>query len=317
MDETETEILYYNYLIDIYSNLKKIDEYNSTIGKKEIKVYPIDMQKCNHINGIILVFINNLIKKINNYNSQLNIEINKKIADKYNKLLNLENIDDKKTLLDDLKVILSNNSIYLDNILSSNTICYNFFVDNISNFTNQYDFHCTENDKIYTLLNQTTYDNDIKAIYIILKRIMKKENKYIYIKFPRYLSLKALLIRIIDDISSFDEDNNNKDNIKTSSILQSYIDDLTSRNYTIKYDPSISYNDIGNAIIKVLITNGIIKQQEGGGSLNQYLRYKTKDGRQIKKKIYMINGKPKVIDGKNKKKEINYVSLSTYKKKYS
>ncbi len=31
----------------------------------------------------------------------------------------------------------------------------------------------------------------------------------------------------------------------------------------------------------------------------------------------MINGKPKVRDGKNKKKEINYVSLSTYKKKYS
>jgi len=53
-----------------------------------------------------------------------------------------------------------------------------------------------------------------------------------------------------------------------------------------------------------------------GGKLNKtHLIYKSKDGRQIKKKIYMINGKPKVRDGK-KNNKINYIALSTYKKKY-
>ena len=55
----------------------------------------------------------------------------------------------------------------------------------------------------------------------------------------------------------------------------------------------------------------------GGGSLyKSYLTFKTKDGKQIKKKIYMIKGKPKVRDGKINNK-INYISLSSYKKKYS
>lgn len=53
-----------------------------------------------------------------------------------------------------------------------------------------------------------------------------------------------------------------------------------------------------------------------GGSINKsHLVYKRKDGRQVKKKIYMINGKPKVRDGK-KDNKIIYIAISTYKKKY-
>ena len=60
-----------------------------------------------------------------------------------------------------------------------------------------------------------------------------------------------------------------------------------------------------------------ITESTSGGSLyKSYLTFKTKDGKQIKKKIYMIKGKPKVRDGKINNK-INYISLSSYKKKYS
>ena len=54
----------------------------------------------------------------------------------------------------------------------------------------------------------------------------------------------------------------------------------------------------------------------GGKSNKEYFTYKTKDGRRIKKMIYMINGKPKVRDGKKDNKYV-YIALSTYKKKYS
>jgi len=53
------------------------------------------------------------------------------------------------------------------------------------------------------------------------------------------------------------------------------------------------------------------------GGNKEYLRYKRKNGKRVNKKIYIINGKAKVRDGKNNKNKINYISLTTYKKKYS
>ena len=55
-------------------------------------------------------------------------------------------------------------------------------------------------------------------------------------------------------------------------------------------------------------------KQSGGNKHNSYLKFKTKDGKTIKKKIYLIKGKEKVRDGM-KDNKINFVSLSTYKKK--
>jgi hypothetical protein len=87
---------------------------------------------------------------------------------------------------------------------------------------------------------------------------------------------------------------------------------------------STPLENILTALTNILIILRYLKTEFGynddsgvGGSYKEYFTYKTKDGRRINKKIYIINGKPKVRDGKNKKNEFNYISLSTYKKKYS
>jgi hypothetical protein len=62
-------------------------------------------------------------------------------------------------------------------------------------------------------------------------------------------------------------------------------------------------------------TEKIDDKSKGGNKHNSYLTFKTKDGKTIKKKIYLIKGKEKVRDGM-KDNKINYIALSTYKKKY-
>jgi len=58
-----------------------------------------------------------------------------------------------------------------------------------------------------------------------------------------------------------------------------------------------------------------IPPASGGQKSKTYIYFMTKDNKKVKKKLYTIDGKQKVCDGKSKKKP-KYVSIQTYKKKY-
>lgn len=130
-----------------------------------------------------------------------------------------------------------------------------------------------------------------------------------------------------------------KTNIKDfENVIKSYFDYYENDidEFSIYYDRYIKENKKDNhdeLIIQELIRREInkiktqtdnelieatLKEFSLGGKLgnNKYMTYKMKNGMRVKKKIYIINGKAKVRDRKNNKNKVNYISLTTYKKKY-
>ena len=55
-------------------------------------------------------------------------------------------------------------------------------------------------------------------------------------------------------------------------------------------------------------------QIKKGGKSKRFVYFKTKTGKQVKKTLYIINGKQKVRDGKLSNNKPKYVSILTYKK---
>ncbi len=226
-------------------------------------------------------------------------------------------------------------------IICENTLCKTIVRDKIYVFIDLYNKKFNEYETKYKDISVREYTMQIIRRYNYLRLILKelytnsKFSEYIYLKFPRLLSLKTFISNIGEDIQLYAKDKIDKLNfVGIPNILINYIHDIEERNYLFNEEEYLSLLQqafqkmngdqfdidviiLNNDLFKKTITKLLTTESSRGGSLNQYLRYKTKDGRQIKKKIYIINGKPKVRDGKNKKKEINYVSLSTYKKKYS
>lgn len=171
------------------------------------------------------------------------------------------------------------------------------FIDNFITFieTNN-DYESDEdilgyNNRLKNLLSSFllyVYNNIIKTRYKYFYNYLNNNNG-IFISVEKLLEYTNKYIKNFTNPFSRKEYNNNKDKIDEIMKL------LTRSFYIMKY---------------------ITESTSGGSLYKSYLTFKTKDGKQIKKKIYMIKGKPKVRDGKINNK-INYISLSSYKKKYS
>jgi hypothetical protein len=154
---------------------------------------------------------------------------------------------------------------------------------------------------------------NIYDLFNFVKNILRKlikENKIsiddLLIPFPTYYMNEDLIaFHLLNDVNVSPENIDKIINYYLQEKTDIYKDELINEINRLNYNKDYEYAE---NIIEIL--------NQTGGKLNKsHLVYKSKDGRQVRKKIYIINGKPKVRDGK-KNNKINYISLSTYKKKY-
>jgi len=98
---------------------------------------------------------------------------------------------------------------------------------------------------------------------------------------------------------------------KRAPLLQSITEELGDG---MPYDTSANDEEI-DKIFSEKLEEQIKKQgNTPGGGKSAYLRFKSKDGKSIRKKIYYINGKAKVRSGKKTNGHTRYISPKTFMK---
>jgi hypothetical protein len=181
-------------------------------------------------------------------------------------------------------------------------------IDDIINYPEDLSITVSE---YYNGFFHSNVDNTMDTMTYLSTTFVKKNmlliNTFIYYATERHIDIKKVIKEIIKEILKM-----YKNKYRVYAQMRNDLTKEQERDIINKYRKILTIN---SQIFTDDEFDSILDDVIRGGKINSHLVYKSKDGRQIKKKIYIINGKPKVRDGK-KNNKIHYIALSTYKKKY-